>query len=128
MNNDIVGLWILKAKNDLKTGKDEFITEDPATDTICFHMQQCVEKYLKSFLIFNGVEISKTHNLALLLQQCIEIDSEFEKLRNIKADELTLYAVVTRYPDDFYMPSKEEAESAIDIAEKVKQFVSEKII
>ena len=128
MNNDIVELWILKAKNDLKTGKDEFITEDPATDTICFHMQQCVEKYFKAFLIFNGVEISKTHNLALLLQQCIEIDSEFEKLRNIKADELTLYAVVTRYPDDFYMPSKEEAESAIDIAKKVKQFVSKKII
>ncbi|MGA1826419.1 MAG: HEPN domain-containing protein [bacterium] len=57
----------------------------------------------------------------------METDGEFEKLRDMKADELTLYAVVAIYPDDFYMLSKEEAESAIDIAEKVKQFVPEKI-
>lgn len=40
--------WILKANNDLKTAKDEMNTDDPATDTICFHAQQCVEKLLKA--------------------------------------------------------------------------------
>jgi len=29
--SDIVKNWILKANNDLKTGKDEMETEDPAT-------------------------------------------------------------------------------------------------
>jgi HEPN domain-containing protein len=38
-------LWFKKAQNDLKTGRDEFQTDEPATDTICFHMQQAVEKY-----------------------------------------------------------------------------------
>jgi len=32
--------WILKAESDLKIGKDEIQTKDPATDAICFHMQQ----------------------------------------------------------------------------------------
>jgi len=35
--------WILKAENDLKIAKDEILTENPATDAICFHAQQCVE-------------------------------------------------------------------------------------
>ncbi len=51
MNEDAVALWIRRAENDLKTGKDELATEEPATDTVCFHMQQCCEKYLKAFLM-----------------------------------------------------------------------------
>jgi len=125
--DEIIKLWMIKADNNLKTGKDEFVAENPATDTVCFHMQQCVEKYLKVFLVFKGKEISKTHNLALILQQCIEIDPEFEKLRIAGADELTVYAIGTRYPDDFYMPSLEESKKAIGIAEEIKQFVINKL-
>jgi len=127
MNNDFVKLWIIKANNDLKAGKDEFATENPATDTICFHMQQCVEKYLKAFLVYNSHEIKKTHNLTFLLQECMEIDKEFEKLRALDADELSVFAVDSRYPDDFYMPTHSESQKAITIAEEVKRFVSEKI-
>lgn len=39
MNEKSTGEWIAKAERDLKIGKDEFATEDPATDMICFHMQ-----------------------------------------------------------------------------------------
>ena len=127
MIDKTVKLWMIKADNDLKTGKDELATENPATDTVCFHMQQCVEKYLKAFLIFKGKEISKTHNLAVILQQCIEIDPEFKKLRSTGADELTLYTVAARYPDDFYMPSLDETQKAINIADGTKQFVLHKL-
>jgi len=61
MNTETVRKWILKAENDLKIAKDEIQTEDPATDAVCFHAQQCVEKYLKAFLVFNNKEIRKTH-------------------------------------------------------------------
>jgi HEPN domain-containing protein len=127
MNNDIVKLWIIKADNDLKTGIDELATKNPATDTICFHMQQCVEKYLKAFLVYHNREISKTHNLTFLFQECIGIDGDFEKLRNTEADELTVYAVGLRYPDDFYMPSLQEAQKAITLAEEVKKFILKKM-
>ena len=44
MNEKTVRAWIAKAESDWKTGRDEMATENPATDTICFHMQQCAEK------------------------------------------------------------------------------------
>lgn len=127
MNEAVVKLWLVKADNDLKTGKDELASENPATDTVCFHMQQCVEKYLKAFLVSKGEEISKTHNLAFILQRCVEIDRGFIKIRNSGADELTIYAVGARYPDDFYMPSLKESKKALRIAEKIKEFVLHKL-
>lgn len=127
MSIDSTKNWIRKAENDFKIGKDEIITEEPATDAICFPMQQCVEKYLKAFLIFNGKEIRKTHDIAELIEKCCEIDPSFEDLYNINADELTSYAVEIRYPEEFYFPSLQEAEKAIEIAEKVKFFILKKL-
>lgn len=123
MNDDVVRKWILKAENDLKIGKDEMLTEEPATDPVCFHMQQCVEKYLKAFLIYHNQEIRKTHDIAELLTMCLEIDDTFHKLFDINAHELTDFAIEVRYPDELYFPSIEETKEAIDIAEKVKEFV-----
>jgi len=124
---DIVLNWIKKADNDLKTAKDEMLTESPATDTVCFHSQQCVEKYLKSFLTYHQKRFGKTHNIAELIKLCKEIDADFEKLYEIKAESLTLYATEVRYPEEFYFPSLEEAKEAINIAEKVKTFVIDKL-
>ena len=124
---DIVLNWIKKADNDLKTAKDEMLTESPATDTVCFHSQQCVEKYLKSFLTYHQKRFGKTHNIAELIKLCKEIDVDFEKLYEIKAESLTLYATEVRYPEEFYFPSLEEAKEAINIAEKVKTFVIDKL-
>ena len=127
MNEEIVKLWCMKADNDFKAGKDQLSTENPATDTVCFHMQQCVEKYLKAFLVYHGKEISRTHNLALLLQQCMALESSFEKMITLGAGILTPYAVGTRYPDDFYMPTQPESQRAVAIAAEVRNFVLTKI-
>ena len=127
MNEKSTREWILKAESDLKIGKDEIITENPATDAICFHMQQCVEKYLKAFLIFNRKEIRKTHIIAEIIRECLDIDPEFKELFKIKAQNLTDFAVGIRYAEDFYFPSTEETKEAIEIAEKVKEFVLKKL-
>ena len=62
--------WISKANDDLividKLTQNGII----APSAICFHCQQVVEKYLKAFLIANGVEIRKTHNIEFLLAEC----------------------------------------------------------
>jgi len=123
MNEETVKKWIVKAGNDFKTGKDELLTDDPATDTVCFHMQQCVEKFLKAYLVLHGREISRTHDISEVIHLCVEIEQDFEILYQMKADELTKYAVDVRYPDEFYMPTLEEAEECIKIAEEVKEFV-----
>lgn len=127
MNEDTVKNWVAKAENDLKIGKDEINTENPATDGICFHMQQCVEKYLKAYLIYHGREFRKTHDIAELIELCAEIDPEFKELYKEGVVELTDYAVEVRYGEEFYFPSLEEAKEAIEIAEKTREFVRNKL-
>jgi hypothetical protein len=45
----------------------------------------------------------------------------------LKVENLTPYATEIKYPEDFYFPSEEEAKEAIEVAEKVKAFVIEKL-
>ena len=127
MNEDTARKWILKAESDLKIAKDELTMENPATDAICFHAQQCAEKYLKAYLVYNNKEIRKTHDIAELIKMCSEIDQEFNKLNREDIVALTDYAVEIRYIDDFYFPSIEEAKFAIELAEEVKNFVLKKL-
>jgi HEPN domain-containing protein len=57
---DLTKLWIKKAENDLITAKNSLnIKPEPPLDTICFHAQQCAEKYLKAFLVYHEIEFEK---------------------------------------------------------------------
>jgi HEPN domain-containing protein len=54
---DLVKMWIRKAESDLKTSIHSLkIKPDPPFDTICFHAQQCAEKYLKAYLTYHEIE------------------------------------------------------------------------
>lgn len=122
MNEDAVRLWIRRAGNDLKIGVDELTTDNPATDAICFHMQQCCEKFLKAYLIFHGEEYPRTHDIALLVTGCARIDPEFDTQIESGVHTLTKYAVGVRYDEEIF-PSLEETKQAIELAEKLKRFV-----
>jgi HEPN domain-containing protein len=46
--NPLTQEWIDKAEGDFRTATREIqVTQDPSYDGVCFHAQQCVEKYLK---------------------------------------------------------------------------------
>jgi len=121
----LVKLWHIKADNDLQTAENEFKAEQTVTDSICFHSQQAVEKYLKSYLVAIQQSYKYTHNITDILGNCISIDKDFKLLEF--ALMLTQYSVEIRYPDDFYIPELEEARNAYEIALKVKEFVLKKI-
>jgi len=70
------------------------------------------------------VEVGKTHNLEYLAAMCAQYDPVFQ---NISMGNLSAYAVHVRYPDDFYVPSIQEAEESIKQARTVKDFVLAKI-
>lgn len=122
---DKAKLWIEKAMEDLRVVEHEMrlSEEEIVTSAVCFHCQQFVEKILKAFLVFKDVDFPRTHNLELLLRLCSEQDSEF---KNLIAGNLTYYAVETRYPDEFSVPSIEEAKDCFRIAKDMKQFVLSK--
>jgi len=69
-------------------------SNEPVTDSICYHAQQAAEKYLKLFLVSTGKEPAKSHNIAFLKNACESINPAFLKLTNI--EYLTDYAVDTQ--------------------------------
>jgi HEPN domain-containing protein len=73
-------------------------------------------------LTIHKVEFTKTHNLVLLLDWCLPLIPNLDDYREQFA-EMTAYAVEIRYPGDFFTPSKDEAKSALDIAEEVLAIV-----
>lgn len=127
MKREIILRWLRKAESDLKSARILLNARDVVTDTICFHCQQAIEKYLKAFLTSKNVRFERIHDLLTLLELCIQKDKDFEKLDKERISELTFYAVDLRYPDEFYIPSIEEAKSALNIATEVKEFILQKL-
>ena len=120
--------WLSKAENDLKVAEIVLESEEEKKpfDTVCFHCQQAVEKWLKAYLIYLDVMFPRTHSAAQLIELGIVHDPNLKQLE--KAELLTIYAVETRYPEDFYMPNEEETRDAYDIALQVQKYVLTKII
>jgi len=116
--------WIKKANEDLLVINR--LTEGSviATSAICFHCQQLVEKILKAYLIANGKEIKKTHNIEFLLSECADFDNEFNK---IDPKNLSDFGVEVRYPGDMYQATENEALEYKQLTIEIKDFVSEKI-
>jgi len=117
--------WLDKAENDLMSVQRLLEIEPIILDNACFHCQQAVEKYLKAYLIYNGFDVQKTHDIIVLLNQCSKFDSIFA---TIDPMDINAYAVQGRYPDTNLMPSKEEAESYYQLAMQIKSLTIERII
>ena len=117
--------WFYRAKEDIAVIDNLFIT-DPAfySSTICFHAQQAVEKYLKAFLVYHNVDFPRTHDVDFLLIECKKIDS---KDFDVDLDSLSDFGVNIRYPDDFYVPDKDETILYREIAHSIKKIVEKKI-
>ena len=65
---------VFKARNDLRSAQDLMQTPSPATDVVCFHCQQAVEKMPKAWLHWHEISVPRTHNLAEIVELCKRID------------------------------------------------------
>ncbi|MCX8094369.1 MAG: HEPN domain-containing protein [Candidatus Goldbacteria bacterium] len=112
--------WINKAENDFKVCLKELKSDEPIWDAICFHSQQCVEKYLKAILQENNIYFEKTHDLGTLAQKCknhIKISNDTLN----KLEFLSEYAVEIRYPG--IESSNEEAEKSFEICNELRKII-----
>jgi HEPN domain-containing protein len=123
---ELINSWIEKARKDLLSAEHELSFPDAVTETVCFHCQQAVEKYLKAYLVFLGVSFTKTHEIGELITKCENEDREISTLKE-EADKLTDYAIEIRYPEEWIEPTMEDAKEAFEIAKKIKVFVLNKI-
>ena len=121
MSEKLVEEWIDKAEEDYQSAQILFkkSPSDFAT-TICFHSQQCAEKYLKAILIKHGIEPPWIHTLESLLDLIIPEVPELEEYGEILA-QLTPYATEYRYPGK--IASKNDAKTCVDIISKFRDNV-----
>lgn len=92
--------WVAKAEGDFATMEREArVSESPNFEAVCFHAQQCAEKYLKARLCEAGVAFGKVHDLVALLDWVLDVEPSWEGYREDLA-YLSAFAVTVRYPGD----------------------------
>jgi HEPN domain-containing protein len=118
--------WIIKGDHDLGTAKITYLYIPEYLDTVTFHCQQAVEKYLKAYLISQSILFRFTHDLVYLLDLITLKDLDFHSYYD-SVSELQGYAVEVRYPNETIYLSNEKVEKALMIAKNVRDLVMLKI-
>ncbi len=92
--------WIQKAEADFATAERELEAEGiPNYDAVCFHYQQCAEKYIKARLCETDIKFGKIHDLVALLEGILQIEPSWENFREDVA-YISDFAVSFRYPGE----------------------------
>lgn len=117
--------WLSYADEDLKLARCGLtMSSNCPYRLIAYHAQQCAEKYLKAYLVFNETDFPYTHDIRKLLKLC---PNEWAEKLN-EADQLTPYAITTRYPGEDSEVTKEEVDRALHIATEVRETVRDTLI
>jgi HEPN domain-containing protein len=104
--------WITKADKDLDEAKFLFENNRPL-ENVAYFVHQAIEKYFKGFLINNGWELEKIHDLVRLVKETTRLDKSFERFISIM-EEITDFYIESRYPVGYEVEyTKEEIERAI---------------
>jgi HEPN domain-containing protein len=122
----VVRQWVQKAENDLKNATYTLrMGKNCPTDTVCFHAQQCAEKYLKALLVLRGLDFPRTTDLSQLIA-LLPVQSR-PTLTPEEQERLTDYATVTRYPGDYEPISLTETRRALRIARQIRSAIRKRL-
>ena len=118
----LVRAWVEKAEHDLTTAEHTLkLGDDCPFDTVCFHAQQCVEKYLKTLLVLHQQDFPKTHDLAVLAR--LLPSDVLPKVDTDALLTLNRYPIEARYPGDWEPMSRHDAEEAVGVAQRLRTVV-----
>ena len=116
----VVRQWVERAEEDLVNAEHTLTLEENCpVGTVCFHAQQCAEKYLKALLTLHAVPFPKTHDLPELLTKVPQ--SSGIDLQPSDVSGINRYSVEGRYPGDWEPITRTEAEEAVARAKKVRE-------
>lgn len=113
--------WLRRARSNLAVARLGRDLSDVLYEDLCFQAQQAAEKAIKSLLVQRQFPFPKTHVvtdlLTLVEQSGIEVPEEIRQ-----ADQLTKYAILTRYPGFSGGVTEEDYNHAIELADRVFQW------
>ena len=114
--------WLGRAWTDLESARLLLAGDAPRPDTALFHCQQAVEKAWKAFLFWHEHPFRRTHDLRELGDACTTLDASLTALA-LRAEDLTPFAWVFRYPGELEEPAPTEAAEALELARAVYEAV-----
>lgn len=119
--------WIAIAEDDWNVAELAFAPIDRVASyyATCYHCQQCCEKYLKAFLLYNSAHFPKTHDLVHLVELCSPFAPEWEYL----AEDLQVVSnlgMSVRYPGEG--ADREDAELSLSITRKIREVIRERLL
>ncbi len=90
-------------------------------EIICYHCQQSAEKYLKGYLVLQGMNPPKIHDLNQLQKLCSNINDSFVNIED-QCSDLTVYGVQPRYPMQLILEEIDMQEALIN-AKAIRNFI-----
>ena len=119
--NPLTAEWVFKAEGDWNAARQlNRVRKAPSYDSVCFHCQQCAEKYLKARLEEAGASFPKTHDLIKLLGLATPVEPQWTVLQPHVA-VLNPYAIGYRYPG--LVAAKADAKAALKHCQQVRRVV-----
>ncbi len=108
--------WLNRARSNLARARVRLA--DTYLEDLCFDAQQAAEKAIKAVLLYYNVPFPYVHDLGRLLTLLEEAGIPVpENVRS--AEELTPYAVITRYPGLTEPIEEKQYQQALESAEAV---------
>jgi len=115
--------WVGKAEGDFQVAIHEWEAQDPVYDAICFHSQQCAEKYFKALLQNQGEDPPRTHNLMVLVELIKDNRDFLEKSEQV--GQLEFYAIAFRYPGE--TADRIDAQEAVEIMKTIRHLTRKRL-
>ncbi len=116
--------WVAKGEGDYRVVLLLMRAKQPVHDAICYHAQQCVEKYLKAWLIEQGMPAPKIHDLETLVKLCLPSMQELS-FHIDGARYLSVFAVEVRYPGSF--AGESEARASLKLVRSIRKLLRTKL-
>jgi HEPN domain-containing protein len=115
-----IARWVRLAEGDLAMARLGLESEQfDVYELVGFHAQQAVEKLIKAFLARSAVDFEDQHDIDYLQSLVRKVDAELASKID-PAASLNRYAAGTRYPGRYAAVTREQAEAAVRIAERVR--------
>jgi HEPN domain-containing protein len=115
--------WLQRAKGDLALSK-QAKPKEAFWEDLCFHAQQAAEKAVKAVLLWRDVTFPYVHDLEALLTAMEKAGHSVpEELWD--ADDLSRYAVETRYPGPAPPVTEADYQQAVVLAERVVRWAEQ---
>ena len=116
--------WLRLAERDWQRVGRLLDGHDPQLAGFC--LQQAVEKFLKAFLLSQGWQLRRIHNLDTLLDDAITYDASLEYSRSV-CQKITAFYFVERYPFVTETGIEEDVHSSLEQVQELIEKLRTKI-